>query len=153
MLSRGQLYFFLPSKEKITNSVGLIHHFRWQLMFQYFKVVETPLIPIFKVKKKKNTQETKLEKEENFLITNQVYILLNGHYKLGGTTSKTTSRTSQETSCSAPYPHQFPVLCSSTITSRHIYGEQGPIHTKYHCISLNISHKHTAHAGTGRLQF
>lgn len=35
----------------------------------------------FKVKK--NTQETKLEKrKKKFLITNQVYILLNGHWKL-----------------------------------------------------------------------
>ena len=47
-------------------------------MFQYFKVVEMPLIEYFQVFKK-NIQETKLEKgKKNFLITNQVYILLNG---------------------------------------------------------------------------
>ena len=47
-------------------------------MFQYFKVVEIPLRVFSRFKK--NIQETKLEKgKKTFLITNQVYILLNGH--------------------------------------------------------------------------
>lgn len=47
-------------------------------MFQYFKVVEIPLIEYFQGFKK-NIQETKLEKgKKNFLISNPVYTLLNG---------------------------------------------------------------------------
>lgn len=99
---------------------------------------------IFQVKK--NTQETKQEKEKIFnykpslhtvkwSLTAQLSPL--GIRLAGPHRSQTTAR---------PHPYEFPRCCTSTIISCHISGEQGRIYIRYNCISLTFhAHTHTLH--------